>query len=198
MPERKRVDVVGLHVEAASGTPLVILRERDAPRRVLPIFIGGAEAVSIAVALASRPPPRPLSHDLMAELVKSLGGQLDLVEITALRNGTFVAEIAVSGPGGERRLDARPSDSIALAVRLAAPLYAEEDVLREAGAEFVDRPDDQAIEQAVAEFRGYLEGLDPAALSAALDVPPGPATRTEAPTAEDEQPPQADPGSDDD
>jgi bifunctional DNase/RNase len=187
MPEMKRLDVVGLHVEATSGAPLVVLRERDAPRRVLPIFIGGAEAASIAIALAGEAPPRPLSHDLMAALVKSLGARVKAVEITALQNGAFFAELAVSGPDGERRLDARPSDSIALAVRLDAPLYAGEDVLSEAGGELVDQPDEEAIDRAVAEFRTYLEGLDPAALSAALDMPPGPAIEAGEPTVDDDE-----------
>jgi bifunctional DNase/RNase len=118
------LDLVGLRVEAASGTPLVILRERSGSRRVLPIFIGGTEAASIAVALSGQRPTRPLSHDLMAELVKSLGARVDAVEVTALRDGAFLAELAVSGPVGDRRLDARPSDGIALAVRLGVPLYA--------------------------------------------------------------------------
>lgn len=170
----KLVDLVGLHVEATSGTPLVILREHDSPHRILPIFIGGAEAASIAVALTGGQPPRPLSHDLMASLVVSLNARVHTVELTALREGAFIAELALSGPGVERRLDARPSDGIALAVRLGVPLYASEDVLDEAGTELAERPDEEAIDHAVAEFRGYLDRLDPDALSAALGEPPEP------------------------
>lgn len=168
----KPVDLVGLHVEATSGTPLVIVRERDAPYRVVPIVVGGAEAASIAVALSGQPPPRPLSHDLMVTLLTDLGARVDRLEVTELRDGAFLAELAVSGPAGQRRLDTRPSDGIALAVRLGAPLYVSEEVLDEAGAVLAERPDEQAIDDAVDEFRGYLEGLDPEALAAAFGEPP--------------------------
>lgn len=170
------LDVVGLHAEATSGAPLVVLREHDSPYRVLPIFIGSAEATSIAVALSGRPPLRPLTHDLMAALVEGLGARVDAVEVTALRDGAFLAELAVSGPGGRRRLDSRPSDGVALAVRVGAPLYADEEVLAAAGHVLAERLDDEAIDHAVEEFRGHLESLDPSALSAALGEqgpPPG-------------------------
>jgi bifunctional DNase/RNase len=194
------LDLVGLHVEATSGTPLVILREHNAPHRVLPIFIGGPEAASIAVALSGQPPPRPLSHDLMAALVESLNARVNAVEITALRGGAFLAELAVSGPNGESRLDARPSDGIALAVRLGVPLYASEDVLSEAGSVLADQPDEDDIDRAVAEFRGYLDRLDPGALSAALGEPPEGSGIEPGETesdGHDEARPHADPGLDD-
>lgn len=205
----KLIDLVGLHVEPASGTPLVILREHGGPHRVLPILIGGSEAASIAVALSGQPPPRPLSHDLMAALVQSVDARVNTVEITALRNGAFVAELAISGPGGERRLDARPSDAIALAVRLGVPVYASDDVLSEASSVIADRSDEEAIDRAVAEFRGYLDRVDPAALSAALEEAPEPrgfespeprppeARPPGEPDGHDETPPRADRGIDD-
>jgi uncharacterized protein len=172
------VDLVGLHVEATSGTALIIVREHEAPFRVVPIVVGGAEAASIALALSGQRPPRPLSHDLMATLVVELGARIDRLEVTALREGAFLAELAVSGPTGSRRLDARPSDGIALAVRVGAPVYVSEDVLDQAGAVLAEQPDEQSIDDAVDEFRSYLEGLDPEALAAALrearDGPPEP------------------------
>jgi bifunctional DNase/RNase len=190
----KLVDLVGLHVEATSGAPLIIVREHEAPYRVVPIVIGGAEAASIAVALSGEVPPRPMSHDLMAALVTGLGARVDRLEVTALRDGAFLAELAVSGPDGPRRLDTRPSDGIALAVRLGAPLYVGEDVLDEAGAVLAERPDEQAIDDAVDEFRSRLEGLDPRSLAAALGEPSpddpdtgssGPRTEPPEPDAED-------------
>jgi bifunctional DNase/RNase len=193
----KLVDLVGLHVEATSGTPLVILREHDVPHRVLPIFIGGAEAASIAVALSGQTLPRPLTHDLMAALVESLDARVTAVEVTALRDGTFLAELALSGPSGERRLDARPSDGIALAVRSGAPLYAADDVLGEAGSVLGGQLDEEAIDRAVAEFRGSLDRLDPAALSEALREQPersGIDSDEAEPDGNDEAPPQANPG----
>jgi hypothetical protein len=133
----------------------------------------------------------------MAALVESLDARVTAVEVTALRDGAFLAKLVVSGPSGERRLDARPSDGIALAVRSGAPLYAAEDVLGEAGTVLADQPDEEAVDRAVAEFRGYLDRLDPAALSAALgeqpEVPGIESDETE-PDGNDEAPPHADPG----
>ena len=159
------VDIAGLQVEATTGAPVVLLREQEAPHRVLPIFIGGPEAAAIALALSAQTPPRPLTHDLMVSLVEQLDARVDRVEVTLLRDGVYFAELAVSGPQGAQRLDSRPSDAIALAVRVRAPLFVAEAVLDEAGA-VVDMlsgqpPDEQAIEEQVAAFRSTLESLDP-------------------------------------
>ena len=175
---------------------MVVLREHDAPHRVVPIVVGGAEAASIAVALSGETPPRPLSHDLLATLIRDLGARVDRVEVTALRDGAFLAELAVSGPRGGHRLDARPSDGIALALRVGAPVYMSETVLDAAGRVLVERPDDHAIDQAVARFRGYLDRLDPGALSAAFDESEeGPEPRSSGPgDGDDEAPPEPAPG----
>jgi bifunctional DNase/RNase len=159
------VDIAGLQVEATTGAPVVLLREHDAPHRVLPIFIGGPEAAAIALALSAQSPPRPLTHDLMVSLVEQLEARVDRVEVTLLRDGVYFAELSVSGPQGPERLDSRPSDAIALAVRVHAPLFVAEAVLEEAGA-VVETPDDappdeQSIEEQVAAFRSSLESLDP-------------------------------------
>jgi bifunctional DNase/RNase len=161
----KLVDLVGLHIETTSGAPLVLLREHDTPHRVLPIFVGGPEAASIAIALSGQASPRPLTHDVMASLVQSLDAHVDAVEVTDLHDGAFLAAISVSGPGGGHRLDTRPSDAIALAVRLGAPLFVSDEVLDEAGAVIPEAPDDEAIDEAVAEFREFLDELDPASFA---------------------------------
>jgi hypothetical protein len=159
----KHVDLVGLSVEAGSRAPVVLLREQDAPRRVLPIFVGPNEAVAIALGLRDEPPlARPLTHDLMATLVETLDAHVDRVEVTELRDGTFLAEVAVSGPTGQRRLDSRPSDAVALAVRVDAPLFVSGAVLDEAGALVAEAPDDEAIDEEVARFRSLLDALGPA------------------------------------
>lgn len=159
----KHVDLVGLSVEAGSRAPVVLLREHDAPRRVLPIFVGPNEAVAIALGLRDEPPlSRPLTHDLMATLVETLDAHVDRVEVTELRDGTFLAEVAVSGPTGQRRLDSRPSDAVALAVRVDAPLFVSGAVLDEAGALVAEAPDDEAIDEEVARFRSLLDALGPA------------------------------------
>ena len=151
---------MGLHVEASSGLPVLILREHDEPHRVLPIFVGGPEATSILLALSGQEPPRPLAHDVMTALIDQLGATVDAVEVTALTEGTFLAELSVSGPTGGHRVDSRPSDGIALAVRVGAPLFVSEDVLDEAGTTNTDVSDEEAIDEAVAQFRAELEQAD--------------------------------------
>lgn len=168
----KPVEVVGLHIEATTGAPLVLLREQDAPHRVLPIFVGGPEAAAIALALSGQPSPRPLTHDVMEALVESLGAALERVEVTDVRDGAFSAELAVSGPNGGGRLDTRPSDAIALAVRLHAPLFVSDGVLDVAGTLLEEVSDEETIEGEVAEFRSFLDEVDPADFVAAPALGP--------------------------
>ena len=167
----KRVELAGLGLDASSGLPLVILREDDEPHRLLPIFVGGPEAAAIALAVSGEVPPRPLTHDLMASLVESLAGQVDSVEVTELRDGAFLASLAVHGPAGERRLDTRPSDAIALAVRLGAPLFVAEAVLDEAGTEPAVEVDEAAIDEAVDQFRSFLDEVDASQFAAGPSDP---------------------------
>ena len=161
----REVEIAGLALEATTGAPLVVLRETEEPHRELPIFVGGTEAAAIGLALAGQIPPRPLTYDLMATLVQHLDGHVDRVEVTELREGAFIAELAVSGPTGGLRLDTRPSDAIALALRLDAPLFVSDAVLDEAGTMVSDMAepfDGEAIDEQVAAFRSELEDLDPA------------------------------------
>ncbi|HEY5662967.1 MAG TPA: bifunctional nuclease family protein [Ilumatobacter sp.] len=156
------VDLVAIQVDAESGASVLVLREHDAPHRLLPIAVGGDAAASIAIAASGNRAPRPLTHDLLAALVESFEGHLDAVEVTDFRDGTFFADLALSGPIGPRRIDTRPSDAIALAVRLHAPLYVSEHVLAEAGALPVPDVDPEAIDAEVAEFHEFLDHLEPA------------------------------------
>ena len=161
------VDLIGIQVDPTSGAAALVLREHDAPNRLLPIIVGQADASSIAIAASGNRLPRPMTHDLMASLVDALDGHLDAVEVTELHEGTFLANLTVSGPAGERRIDTRPSDAIALAVRLQAPLFVSESVLDEAGAAPIEpsEPDPVALEAAidaeVDQFRAFLDELDP-------------------------------------
>ena len=159
----KLVEIAGLHIEATTGTPLVLLREQDAPHRVLPIFVGGPEAAAIALALSGQFLPRPSTHDVMAELIQSLDAEVERVEVTELRDGAFLAELTVNGPSGGRRLDTRPSDAIALAARLHAPLFVSDTVLDEAGTMLQEAPDEETIDAEVIQFRTFLDDVDPAA-----------------------------------
>ena len=173
--EMREVEIAGLALEATTGTPLIVLRETDEPHRVVPVFVGGTEAAAIGMALAGEAPPRPLTYDLMATLMESLDARVERVEVTELRDGAFVAELAVTGPGGERRLDTRPSDAIALALRMEAPVFMSDAVLEVAGTvpdeTLADEQDidEQDIDEQVAAFRMQLDALDPADFDAASE-----------------------------
>ena len=179
------VEIAGLHIEAATGAPLLLLREQDAPHRVLPIFIGGTEAIAIAAALTGQVPPRPLTHDVMATLVERLDAHLDRAEVTEMRDGSFLAELAVRSPGGEHRLDSRPSDAIALALRLHAPLFVSDAVLDEAGVVPMGAPDEETIDEEVGQFRSFLDGLEPGDFGADA-VPPAPGLESDQGLAQDD------------
>ena len=176
------VDLVGIQMDPGTGASMLVLREHEAPNRLLPIIVGGAEAMSIAIAASGQTVPHPMTHDLMATLVESFDGRVDAVEITELRDGSFLANLAVSGPTGEHRVDTRPSDAIALAVRLRAPLFVSEHVLDEAGTLPKVELDAEAIDAEVDEFRDFLAGLDPTDFVA--DLPPAADTDEQSPTGD--------------
>ena len=160
-----QVDLVGIQADPQTGAAVLVLREHDAPNRLLPIVVGGAEAASIALAAQGQVFPRPMTHDLMATLVERFDGHLDAVEVVDVHEGAFIANLAVSGPTGDLRLDTRPSDAMALAVRLHAPLFVSEHVLDEAGAypepEGESALDDAQIDAEVDQFRHFLDRLAP-------------------------------------
>lgn len=128
---RIQVEVHGLNSSPhSSGAYALILQEVDGTRR-LPIVIGQDQAQSIALELQDVKPIRPVSHDLLKSVIEALGGHVIEVTVTELRDSTFYAVIRIDGASDE--LDARPSDAIALAIRSGAPIYVEEEVMREAG-----------------------------------------------------------------
>jgi len=176
----RQVEITGLGVEDSTLTPVVVLREQEAPHRMLPIFVGGPEALAIGLALTGETPPRPLTHDLMADVIQSLHWRVDSAEVTELRDGAFIAELAISGPAGGRRLDTRPSDAIALALRLHAPLFVSDAVLDEAGMipdDIEPGVDADAIDEQVADFASKLDQLDPAHFADDPGERPGPDDR---------------------
>jgi bifunctional DNase/RNase len=111
---------------------VVILKEKIADR-YLPIWIGPAEADAIAVKLQGVNVPRPLTHDLLRSVIDTLGASINSIVVNDLRNDTFFAKIALDVDGGQVEVDSRPSDALALAVRVGAPIYVEESVLDKAG-----------------------------------------------------------------
>ena len=145
--------------ERPTRTPVVILREVAGQRRVLPIFIGVPEAQAIALTMQNIETPRPMTHDLMKNLLDEVGAQVERITVTELREGTFFAEIILSSHGEVRTVSSRPSDAIALAIRIGSPIYAEDEVLEEAGR--VEQPDEEEAEQVVEQFRDFIDHVNP-------------------------------------
>lgn len=167
------VELMGLQVEPSTGAPIVLLRETGDPHRVLPVFIGTPEAIAIAVGIEGKMASRPLTHDLLIDVLEGANTRLERVDVTDLVDGAFHAELRLHGPGGVRQVSSRPSDAIALAVRLGAPIFASEAVLDEAGLEVVEVEETTGppmsageIEAAVEEFTSFLDDIDPADFAA--------------------------------
>ncbi len=148
--------VVGVRLEVPSNQPLVLLRETTGDR-FLPIWIGPWEANAIAMALQGIEPPRPMTHDLMREMLSTLGVKVNRVVVTELREGTFYAVIDLTFDSRREEISARPSDAIALAVRMGIRIYAEEEVLDAAGVSIPEEKEEEEIER----FRSFLENVKP-------------------------------------
>jgi bifunctional DNase/RNase len=148
----REVDVMGVRVEMPSNQPLVLLRE-VAGERYLPIWIGAVEATAIAFAQQGVVPPRPLTHDLMKDVIGALDADLQEVRITEVRDGVFYALLVFSS-GAE--VSARPSDSIALALRTGTRIVCAEEVLDEAGLAVPAEQEDE-----VEKFREFLDHVTP-------------------------------------
>ena len=136
----KEVTVQSLGLDRSSNTPVVILQEKDGSR-VLPIWIGPGEASAIAMELAGMNFSRPLTHDLMTSAIRGLGGSLKRVMITRVEENTYYAEMIISRNGEFFSLDARPSDSIAMALRMEAAIYTNEDLLEDTDIEISEHSD---------------------------------------------------------
>lgn len=159
------LELVAVRVELPSNTPVVVLRELEGRRRQLSIFIGGPEATAIAFALEEVETPRPLTHDLFCDVLEELDVQLERIVLTELRDTTYFADLHLrSSAKGEQRVSARPSDAVALAVRVGCPIFASESVLDEAG--FVeegaeDEAGEESPEAVVEEFRQFIDQVSP-------------------------------------
>ena len=151
-----RMRVAHLGLDRTTNTPVVVLQEEDG-QRTLPIWIGASEANAIALELQGVKPERPLTHDLMKLLVTGLGGELRRVVINSLRENTYLAQLLIYRGGDVFEVDARPSDSIALALRMHSPIFMNEELLeRGDGASPAPEPgsDPEALKR-------FLEKLDP-------------------------------------
>lgn len=148
----REVDVLGVRVEMPSNQPLVLLREVTG-ERYLPIWIGAVEATAIAFAQQGVVPPRPLTHDLMKDVLEATGNALAEVQITEIKEGVFFANL-VFDTGVE--VSARPSDSIALALRTGTRIVCSDEVLAEAGVAVPAEQEDE-----VEKFREFLDQVSP-------------------------------------
>jgi bifunctional DNase/RNase len=149
------VKINGLAVDAQAKSHVVILKEKEG-ERVLPIWIGPAEAQAIARELAGQRFPRPLTHDLLATIVEGLKAKVTRVVIADLRENTFFAQLVIDRDGEVVVIDARPSDSIAVALRCGADIYVNEKLLNEPGEQ-----EEPTEEEKAQELRRFLENLDP-------------------------------------
>jgi bifunctional DNase/RNase len=154
------MELIGVRVELPTNAPIVLLRETEGEHRTLPIFIGGPEATAIAFALEQVETPRPMTHDLMKDMLDGLGVRLDRVVVTELRESTFYAELHLGRNGQTHVVSSRPSDAIALAVRTGTTIYADEGVLDEAGYAPEEEAEEEQ-EEVVEQFREFIDRVNP-------------------------------------
>ncbi len=165
------VEIDSIRVSLMSQHRVIILKERLG-RRFLPIWIGPFEADAITIELQGVEVPRPLTHDLLADIIETLGAQVSHVVVSDLRNDTFYALVILDRNGEPIEIDARPSDAIALAVRVDAPIFVAEHVMEQAGnvPDEDISADEHLLEELMADeevkdedlgaFKEFLEGLD--------------------------------------
>jgi bifunctional DNase/RNase len=147
--------IKGLMIDPVTNMPIVILRDAD-NQRTLPIWVGPVEANAIALQIENVASPRPMTHDLLRNVVSDLGASVDRVVISDLRDGTFFAYLELRREGETTYVDARPSDAIALSLRVSAPVFVDTRVLDRARS--VDVSSDEADRE---RLQQWLESLDP-------------------------------------
>jgi bifunctional DNase/RNase len=149
------MELTGVRVELPTNQPIVLLRERSG-ERYLPIWIGAAEAAAIALSLQGVVTPRPMTHDLLKTILEDLSVEVQRIIVTELRDSTFYASIQMQKGTDALEISSRPSDAIALAVRMSVPIFANEDVLEEA-AILIPGDEDEEVEK----FREFLDNVSP-------------------------------------
>ncbi|QUV99022.1 bifunctional nuclease family protein [Chloracidobacterium sp. MS 40/45] len=142
----REMKIRGLMIDPAANTPIVVLKEVNGDQ-LLPIWVGPFEANAIAFEIEKMSPPRPMTHDLLRNLILQMDGRVRRVVVTELRNNTFYAVIELEVAGKMLFLDARPSDAIALALRVDAPIFVHESVLESSTSVIVERQDEETSEK---------------------------------------------------
>ena len=153
--------IYGVSFDLVGKQPIVLLKTADG-NKFLPIWIGHPKAAAILMKLQSQAPPRPMTHDLLSDMLEQLEAQVVRITVTELRENTFYAQITVQQEGREIEVDSRPSDAIALAIRAEAPIFAADRVIEESAIEFEGEDVDQEVLDAeVAKFRNFLDEVTP-------------------------------------
>ena len=154
----QEMDIYGVSFDLVGKQPIVLLKTKDG-NRYLPIWIGQPEAAAILMKLQGATTPRPMTHDLVTEILGELDAQVTRITVTELRENTFYAQVTVQMDGREIDVDSRPSDAIALAIRAEAPIFAADSVIEESAIEFEGEEVNE--EEIVSEFKRFLEEVSP-------------------------------------
>jgi bifunctional DNase/RNase len=151
--------IYGVSFDMVGKQPIVLLKTAEG-NKFLPIWIGHPEAAAILMKLQGATTPRPLTHDLLSDILRQLDARVIRITVTELRDNTFYAQITLGVDGSEVEIDSRPSDAIALAVRAEAPIFAADTVLDESAIEF-EHEEDVNEDRIVEEFKQFLEDVSP-------------------------------------
>ena len=152
------MSIYGVSFDMVGKQPIVLLRTLDGTK-FLPIWIGHPEAAAILMKLQGTPTPRPMTHDLVTDMLGELNASVARVVVTELRENTFYAQITLQVNGSEIEIDSRPSDAIALAVRADAKIYVADEVIDDSAIEFNQEPEDSG--EVIDEFKKFLENVTP-------------------------------------
>jgi bifunctional DNase/RNase len=153
------MQIYGVSFDMVGKQPIVLLKTVDG-NRFLPIRIGHPEAAAILMKLQGAATPRPMTHDLLSDLLDQIDAKCEKVSVTELRDNTFYASITISVNGSELEIDSRPSDALALAVRVSAPIFAADDVIEESAIEF-EQEGLEDPEEVVEKFKDFLDNVTP-------------------------------------
>ncbi|HJZ61194.1 MAG TPA: bifunctional nuclease family protein [Miltoncostaeaceae bacterium] len=152
--------IYGVSFDMVGKQPIVLLKTATG-NKFLPIWIGHAEAAAILMKLQGAETPRPMTHDLLTEMLGELKTEVARITVTELRDNTFFALITLRQAAGEIEIDSRPSDAIAIAVRANAPIFAADKVIEESAIEFEQEPERMESEDVVEKFKAFLDTVTP-------------------------------------
>src|SRR3989449_7470201 len=157
----QEMQIYGVSFDLVGKQPIVLLKTAEG-NKFLPIWIGHPEAAAILMKLQSASTPRPMTHDLVTDMLDQLGAQVIRITVTELRENTFYAQITVQQDGSEVEIDSRPSDAIALAIRADAPIFAADDGIEGAAIEFEgEEVTEEDLEKEVSKFKQFLDHVSP-------------------------------------